>query len=227
MDEWGCKTRKGEVNMIIRGMPVGPLQANCYIVGCEQTREAAVIDPGGDADRILTALAKEKLTLKAIIDTHGHFDHIGANQPLQSASGAQLMIHKLDAPMLEDMVQSAAQWGLKVEPSPQPDRFLEDGDVVDIGTLQLKVLHTPGHSQGGICLYVDGAVFVGDTLFAGSIGRTDFPGGSYDTLITNIQTKLFALPDDTAVYPGHMEATTIGREKKHNPFCGQGQGIRI
>ena len=164
--------------MIIRGMPVGPLQANCYIVGCEQTRQAAVIDPGGDADRILTALAKEKLTLKAIIDTHGHFDHIGANQPIQSASGAQLMIHKLDAPMLGDMVQSAAQWGLKVAPSPQPDRFLEDGDVVDIGTLQLKVLHTPGHSPGGICLHVDGAVFVGDTLFSGSIGRTDFPVGA-------------------------------------------------
>jgi hydroxyacylglutathione hydrolase len=208
--------------MIIRSMPVGPLQANCYIVGCDQTRQAAVIDPGGDADRILMALAKEKLTLTAIIDTHGHFDHVGGNQPLKSASGAPLMIHALDAPMLGEMVRSASAWGLKVEQSPQPDRLLDEGDTVAVGDLQLKVLHTPGHTPGGISLYVDSAVFVGDTLFAGSIGRTDFPGGDFDTLIASIKQKLFVLPDDTAVYTGHMQATTIGREKKSNPFCGLG-----
>jgi hydroxyacylglutathione hydrolase len=208
--------------MIVRGMPVGPLQANCYIVGCDQTRQAAVIDPGGDVDRILNALAKEKLTVKAIIDTHGHFDHIGGNQPLKSATKAPLMIHKLDAPLLSEMVQSAAAWGLKVQASPTPDRYLDDGDVVEIGTIELKVLHTPGHTPGGISLYTQGAVFVGDTLFAGSIGRTDFPGGDYNTLITSIQTKLFALPEDTPVYAGHMESTTIGQEKRWNPFCGNG-----
>jgi glyoxylase-like metal-dependent hydrolase (beta-lactamase superfamily II) len=203
-------------------MPVGPLQANCFIVGCEKTRQAVVIDPGGDADRILAALAKEKLTLSAIIDTHGHFDHIGANQPLQAATNAQIMIHQLDAPMLDDMVQSAAAWGLKVESSPKPDRLIDEGDVIAFGELELKVLHTPGHTPGGISLYADSAVFVGDTLFSGSIGRTDFPGGDYNTLINSIQTKLFTLPDETTVYTGHMETTTIGKEKKFNPFCGMG-----
>jgi glyoxylase-like metal-dependent hydrolase (beta-lactamase superfamily II) len=203
-------------------MPVGPLQANCFIVGCEQTRKAVVIDPGGDADIILNALAKDKLTLTAIINTHGHFDHVGANKALQVATGATLMMHKLDAPMLQESVGSAAAWGLNVEASPEPGRFLEEGDVIECGDIQLKVLHTPGHSAGGISLYTHGAVFVGDTLFSGSIGRTDLPGGDYDTLISSIKSKLFTLPDDTEVYTGHMASTTISQEKKFNPFCGAG-----
>lgn len=205
--------------MIIRSMPVGPLQANCYIVGCDATRHAAVIDPGGDADRILLALAKDKLTLKAIINTHGHFDHVSANKALKSASGADLMVHPLDAPMLAQLARGAAMWGMRSEDSPEPDRLLQDGDTVQVGQIQFKVLHTPGHTPGGISLHADKVVFVGDTLFAGSIGRTDFPGGDFDALIRSIHTKLFTLPDDTAVYTGHMEATTIGQEKKHNPFC--------
>ncbi|MBI5062112.1 MAG: MBL fold metallo-hydrolase [Desulfatitalea sp.] len=205
--------------MIIRSMPVGPLQANCFIVGCDATRQAAVIDPGGDADKILLALAKDKLTLKAIINTHGHFDHVSANKALKKASGADLMIHPLDAPMLAQLARGAAMWGMRSEDSPEPDRLLQDGDSVTVGQLQFKVLHTPGHTPGGISLHADKAVFVGDTLFAGSIGRTDFPGGDFDTLIRSIHTKLFTLPDDTAVYTGHMEATTIGKEKKYNPFC--------
>jgi hydroxyacylglutathione hydrolase len=206
--------------MILRAMPVGPLQANCYVVGCEQTRKAAVIDPGGDADRIQAALQMDQLTVTAIINTHGHFDHVGANKPLKEATDAELMIHALDAPMLAYLKRSAASWGLPAEDSPQPDRLLADGDSIDLGALNFKVLHTPGHTPGGISLVVDKAVFVGDTLFEGSIGRTDFPGGDYDTLIRSIQTKLFALPDDTIVYAGHMGTTTIGREKKYNPFCG-------
>lgn len=207
--------------MILRSMPLGPLQANCFIVGCEKTRQAAVIDPGGNADRVLASLEKDQLQLTVIINTHGHFDHVGANMALKEATGAQLMIHKLDAPMLVHAPQAAAAWGLQAPDSPAPDRLLEDGDTIDCGNLQFKVIHTPGHSQGGCCFYIqeEDAVFVGDTLFAGSIGRSDLPGGDYDTLIHSIQTRLFALPDATRVYNGHMEVTTIGEEKRSNPFC--------
>lgn len=205
--------------MIIRSMQVGPLGANCYIIGCEETRHAAVIDPGGDADKILLALANDQLTLKAIINTHGHFDHVSANKALKKASGADLMIHPDDVPMLTHLAQGAAQWGMRSEDSPAPDRLLNEGDTITVGTIQLKVFHTPGHTPGGISLYAEKAVFVGDTLFAGSIGRTDFPGGDFNTLISSIHNKLFTLPDDTTVYTGHMEPTTIGKEKRYNPFC--------
>ncbi|MGD8846121.1 MAG: MBL fold metallo-hydrolase [Desulfobacteraceae bacterium] len=210
--------------MITRALPVGPLQANCYVVGCEETRRAAVIDPGGDIDQILSALDKENLKVSAIINTHGHFDHVGGNKALKAATDADLMIHKLDAPMLTQLAQAAAAWGMRAENSPAPDRLLDHGDTVDAGNIRFNVIHTPGHSPGGICLYVkkENALFVGDTLFAGSIGRTDLPGGDYDTLISSIQTKLFSLPEETVVYNGHMEATSIGKEKKFNPFCGVG-----
>ena len=210
--------------MIIRSMPVGPLQANCYLVGCEQTHQAVVIDPGGDVDRILKALEKDQLTLAAIVNTHGHFDHVGGNRELKDATHADLMIHKGDAPMLSQLGQTAAAWGLRADNSPTPDRYLEDGEVLAIGNLEFSIIHTPGHSPGGICLYEKSAeaLFVGDTLFAGSIGRTDLPGGDYDTLISNIQQKLFSLPDTTKVYNGHMEPTTIGKEKRFNPFCRMG-----
>ncbi len=207
--------------MIIKEMAVGPIMANCFILGCETSKEAVVIDPGDDVDRILISLAESKLTVKYIINTHGHFDHTGGNRKLKAATGAQLLIHEMDVPMLSQIAASAAAWGLYAEDSPPPDRTLKDGDSITCGTIRLQVLHTPGHSPGGISLYTDDMVFVGDTLFAGSIGRTDLPGGNYDTLIGMIQKKLFPLGDKVAVYAGHGPATTIGRERRYNPFVGE------
>ncbi|GAB6907015.1 Beta-lactamase domain protein [Desulfosarcina cetonica] len=214
--------------MIIRQMALGPIQANCYILGCEETRQAVVIDPGDDVDRILTTLAGDRLTVVHIINTHGHFDHVGANSRLKAVTGADILIHSDDASMLSQLAASAAAWGMHAENSPPADRLLENGDTITFGTHTLTVLHTPGHTPGGICLYteysqggeIQKAVFAGDTLFAGSIGRTDFPGGSFDVLINSIRTRLFTLDDDVRVYAGHMGNTTIGQEKRTNPFCG-------
>jgi hydroxyacylglutathione hydrolase len=209
-----------EVPVIIKSLPVGPIMANCYILGCEETAEAVVIDPGDESERILSILAEESLTLKYILNTHGHFDHVGDNKGLKEATDAQLMIHSLDAPMLDQLATSATMFGLRVENSPPPDAMLEDGQRIRFGNYEIEVIHTPGHSPGGVAFLVDGQVFVGDTLFQGSIGRTDLPGGDYDTLINSIRTRLFPLGDDIQVHPGHMGTTTIGQEKKFNPFAG-------
>ena len=205
--------------MIIEQLPLGPIQANCFIVGCKETKEAVVIDPGDEADKILMTLAKKALKVKKIINTHGHFDHVGANRRLKEVTGAKLMIHSQDVPLLSQSAASAKAWGMRADNSPAPDKTLEDGDIITFGNLSLTVIHTPGHSPGGISLYGQGAVFVGDTLFRGSVGRTDFPGGDFDTLIKSIQQKIFGLPEDTKVYPGHMGPTTVGTEKRNNPFC--------
>jgi glyoxylase-like metal-dependent hydrolase (beta-lactamase superfamily II) len=195
--------------------------ANCYILGCEETREAVVIDPGDEADRILQVLADENLKLKYIINTHGHFDHVGANKEMKAATGADILIHSFDEPMLSHLSQAARQFGLDgVENSPPSDRAIDDGDEITFGNITLKVIHMPGHSRGGIALHTDAVVFVGDSLFAGSIGRTDLPGGDYRTLISSIKEKLFLLPDDTKVYTGHGPRTTIKAEKISNPFVG-------
>lgn len=208
--------------MIIKTLTVGPIMANCFIVGCEETRAAAVIDPGDETDRILQELAASNLELKYIINTHGHFDHVGGNRRVKAATGAGLIIHSQDAPMLDSLSASAAAWGLSAEDSPPPDETVDEGDTVSFGNIVFRVIHTPGHTPGGISLHNDDTVFVGDTLFSGSIGRTDFPGGSYDTLISSIQEKLFVLGDAVHVYCGHGPETTIGREKqrRYNPFVG-------
>jgi hydroxyacylglutathione hydrolase len=206
--------------LIIKQLTVGPIQANCFVLGCEETHEAAIIDPGDEADRILMTLAENKLKATRIINTHGHFDHVGANRRMKEVTGAEIIIHPLDAPMLSRLADAAAAWGMSAENSPPPDRTVEDGDTISFGSIRLAVIHTPGHTPGGISLYTDRSVFVGDTLFAGSIGRTDFPGGDFGTLISSIRQKLFTLADDVTVYAGHMGTTTIGREKKTNPFAG-------
>lgn len=206
--------------MIIKALEVGPIQSNCYIVGCEETLKAAVIDPGDETQRILMTLADAKLTATHIICTHGHFDHVGGNKKLKAATGAAIAIHRFDAHMLSSLSVAAGAWGFPVDDSPPADILVDEGDSILIGNIKLRVLHTPGHSPGGISLYGDGVVFVGDTLFAGSIGRTDFPGGSYSTLISSVTNKLFPLGDDVQVFSGHGPATTIGREKRYNPFFG-------
>lgn len=210
----------GNQEMIQKVLSVGMLESNCYILGDEETREAVVIDPGGDAPEILAALRQEKLQLKTIINTHGHFDHVGANKELQEATGAPIAIHAADAPMLSQPSAEALFFtGGRLQPS-QASILLQEGDVLDFGRYQLKVLHTPGHTPGGICLVLlqEPIVYVGDTLFAGSIGRTDFPGGSFEDLINSVRTKIFTLGDHYLVMPGHGPATTVGQERLYNPF---------
>jgi len=204
--------------MLIKWLVVGPLETNCYIVGCERTGLCAVIDPGGDGERILRTIRSEGWELLYIINTHGHFDHTAENAYLKARTPCELLIHRADAPLLLQGSRNAAFWGFSIPESPLPDRFLEEGDVIVIGNLSLRVIHTPGHTPGGISLFSDGVVFVGDTLFAGSIGRTDFPGGDYYQLIRSVKEKLFVLGDEVVVYPGHGPKTTIGRERRTNPF---------
>jgi len=207
--------------VIIESLVVGPIMANCFILGCERTRKAAVIDPGAESAKILMKLATLQLSVECILNTHGHFDHVGANKKIREATNAPLMIHAADRPMLSFLRQTAAQFGLSAEDSPQPDKLLQDGDILSVGDIRLQVIHTPGHTPGGVSFYTPDVVFVGDTLFAGSIGRTDFPGGDYDTLIRSIQKRLFPLGDHVTVYCGHGPETTIGRERRFNPFAGE------
>lgn len=206
--------------MLIDQLGVGPLQVNCYLVACPETREAIVIDPGDDVERILELARQSDLKISTIVNTHGHFDHIGGNKAMVAATGAELLIHRADQPLLARAESHASAFGLSVVPSPEPDRLLEDGDTVTVGTLSFQVLHVPGHSPGGICLFGGGHLFVGDVLFAGSIGRTDLPGGDHDALVEGIRERLLVLPDDTVVHTGHGPATTIAREKRTNPFVG-------
>jgi glyoxylase-like metal-dependent hydrolase (beta-lactamase superfamily II) len=205
--------------VIVETLPVGPLQTNCYLIGCEQTHLSAVIDPGGDAADILSAIKRHRLALKYILLTHAHFDHIGGVAELAEATRAPVALHPGDLPILHAR-GGAAMFGIFVRPSPEPDMALADGQVIEVGTLRLNVLHTPGHTPGHVTFHepTARAAFDGDVLFMQGIGRTDFPGSSYQQLMDSIRNKLFTLPDDTTIYPGHGPATTVGDEKWSNPF---------
>lgn len=209
--------------MLIQSFNVGPLQACCYIVAAEDGA-AAIIDPGGDGDVLLSELKYRELSLRLILCTHGHVDHIGAVPDIKQAHpDAELCIHEADAGMLADGASSLASMiGLPFEAC-EPDRRLADGDTLELASHTIEVLHTPGHTPGGVSFLIrregePAALFSGDTLFAGGIGRTDFPGGSHVQLIASIRERLFPLPSDTVVYPGHGEPTTIDEEQRTNPF---------
>ncbi len=205
--------------MIVKQLPVGIIQANCYLAGCEETGAGVIIDPGDEADRILAEVEAAGLTIKYILNTHAHFDHIMANGPLVEALGSPLALHPLDLPLLRQN-GGAALFGLDAPPSPEPDLLLAEGDTISFGNYTLQVLYTPGHTPGHVSFYEATAkiVFDGDVLFADGIGRTDLPGGSFETLLHSINEKLMVLPDDTTVCSGHGPITTIGRERAGNPW---------
>lgn len=208
--------------MILDALQVGPLQVNCYVVGCERTREAVVIDPGDESGRIAELLAKRGLRLKAILLTHAHFDHLGAARELRALTGAEVVVGAGEEPLLGHLAEQAAFFRMPTVEHPGPVRTVADGDVIAVGRLRLEVIATPGHSPGGISLYLReaGVVFSGDTLFWGSVGRTDLPGSDHAALLRSLRSALGALPDETRVLPGHEEETTIGLEKEQNPFFG-------
>ncbi len=205
--------------MILKGLEISTMGENCYIVGCEETMEVAVIDPGGNPRAIVSMLEENNLKAIYIINTHGHIDHIGGNKGVKDATGAKILIHEKDAKMLVNPASNFSfLFGSKVI-SPPADQLIDEGDIIKIGnTVELQVIYTPGHSPGGICLKTENIIFVGDTLFQGSIGRTDFPGGSHKQLIQMINEKLLCYADEVVCYPGHGPATTIGYERNHNPF---------
>jgi glyoxylase-like metal-dependent hydrolase (beta-lactamase superfamily II) len=197
---------------------VGALETNCYLVYCEDTLEAAVVDPGGDPEKINRKIAELGLEPVILINTHGHVDHVGANKDIKEKYQIPLCIHSADSKMLDNIVASAMGLFLGAKKSPKPDRYLEEGENIPVGNCFLKVIHTPGHSPGSISLAADEFLLSGDLLFYGGVGRTDLPGGSWGVLEDSIRNKIFRFPDETVVLPGHGPATSVGQEKMANPF---------
>ncbi|NLZ16442.1 MAG: MBL fold metallo-hydrolase [Desulfobulbaceae bacterium] len=207
--------------MHVQQLVVGMMGVCCYIVSCEKTSEAAIIDPGGDEDRILASLQEKRLKAKYIINTHGHLDHVCGNGAVQKATGAKIVMHEADIAYFGDSAIKRYFSGLGLPESPPADVAVRDGDTIAIGEEQLQVLHTPGHTPGCMSLYSAPHCFTGDTLFVGAVGRTDFPKGSMQQLIDSVRTKLLTLPADTIVWPGHGYGglqSTIGQEARTNPY---------
>ncbi|MEW6089141.1 MAG: MBL fold metallo-hydrolase [bacterium] len=204
--------------MFLEQIVVGPLEVNCYIFGDDKTKEVVVIDPGGNAVEIIEIIKNNSLIISAIINTHGHIDHTFDNKALKEYSKSPLLIHEEDGKMLVSRFHNLSDFlGYEIS-AISPDAYLKDKEVVRAGSLELKVIHTPGHTPGSISLKCKNIIFTGDTLFAGGIGRTDLPGGSEKEIYSSIKNKLFLYPDDTIIYPGHGPSSTIGKEKKYNPF---------
>jgi len=209
--------------MKIKKLVVGPLQANCYVVWDKDGGSAAIIDPGGDPEEIISVVDDEKLKPVVLINTHGHIDHIAANRAIKERYDIPLLIHREDSASLTDPELNLSAMGFGQLDSPPSDRELQDGDEIPVGEIMLKVISTPGHTPGGICLLISRSdqpdvIITGDTLFAGGVGRTDFPGGSWDLLMESIRNRLLSFPDETIILPGHGPHSTIGEERKSNPF---------
>jgi glyoxylase-like metal-dependent hydrolase (beta-lactamase superfamily II) len=206
---------------LVRKIPVGPLQCNCSIVADPEAGEAVVIDPGDEADRILLALAETRCRAIALLHTHGHFDHIGGTAGVKRATGAAIRIHDGDRPLYDALPDQASFFGLSAQPAIPPDGGFEDGGTVAVGQFRLQAIHTPGHTPGSTCFYLEGdepILFSGDTLFRRSMGRTDLWGGDTDTILQSIREKLYPLSIDLRVVCGHGPDTTIGEERRENPF---------
>jgi glyoxylase-like metal-dependent hydrolase (beta-lactamase superfamily II) len=212
--------------MLRKSLAVGPVGCNCTVVVCPVKREALIVDPGGDAARILALLPKLGARAVGIVHTHGHFDHILGTRDLAAATGAPVSIHAGDLNLYRGLVRQARYFDLIAQNPPEPAQILAGGETLRFGQLQARVLHTPGHTPGSLCLFIEATdsaplLLAGDTLFAGGIGRTDFPGGSLQQILRSIRDTLFALPDETVVVPGHGPETTIGEEREHNPYVGR------
>lgn len=208
--------------MILKQMKVGSMDVFSYILGCEETRKGLVIDPAGEEDRILEAAQAWGLTIESVVNTHGHADHTCGNRKIVERTGARIFMHALDDRLFNTPEGHTMALQMGLAPSPSADVLVNDGDTIPFGKSKLSVLHTPGHSPGGVCLRVENNLFTGDTLFIGAIGRTDLPGGSLTILLKSVKERIISLPDDTIVWPGHdygsTSSSTVGREKRQNPY---------
>ncbi len=204
--------------MILEKIVVGPLEVNCYLIGCEKTCDAAIIDPGDEINVIIRALKRHEMKLRYILLTHGHVDHLTQLEKLKNSTQAHVFMHQADLFLLKNLSIQAAMFGLPDPGNPKPDSFVSGGDILTLGELKIKVLHTPGHSPGSVVYHSEDHLFVGDLIFSGSIGRTDLPGGDYEVLIRSVQQNIFTLKDEVNIHPGHGPATTVGQEKRFNPF---------
>ncbi len=206
--------------MIIKKLIVGPLENNCFIIGDDKSKECFIVDPGDEPDRILDLVHENDLKVKYIVCTHAHFDHIAVVSDIKIETKAEIVLHRDDLEIYRSSKEHAASWGFDLDSQPEPDLFVAEGDTLEIGDLKFEILHTPGHSPGGICLYGEGIIITGDTLFAGSVGRTDLHGGDIGKLKKSFK-RLLSLPDDVKVLPGHGPETTIGHEKIDNFFAAE------